>query len=266
MARRAASRDLSRYHVPNLDRALDLVELLSRRPGGMTLAEAARGLGISTNMAYRVALTLESRGYLDRDPESRRYRLGGKLLGLGCAAADRKSLVDAAWPVLKLLRDDVRESVFVGCRVGDEGVVLETLPGIESFIIDVHRGTRYTLPNTAPGKVLMAWAEDRGRLVDALPLPRLTRRTIATRAALAREIEAVRRRGYAVDDGEFHDGIRCVAAPVFDGDEALAGVLWTVAPAVRIAPRDFPRLGRIFVARAREVSRRLGSRPVPGIE
>jgi DNA-binding IclR family transcriptional regulator len=257
----AASRKvLSRYHVPNLDRALDLVELLSVRREGLCLSDASRELKISSNMAYRVALTLEARGYLERDPESKRYRLGGKLLGLGTAAADRRSLVDAAWPVLKKLRDAVRESVFVGCRYGDEGVVLETLPGLEPFVIDVHPGTRYGLPNTAPGKSLLAFSEDRDRLLRKLRIPRLTRRTITDRRALAREIDRVRKFGYSTDDGEFHDGIRCVAAPVFDAEENVAGVLWTVAPAVRLPRRTFHRLGKIFVAHAAEVSRRLGSR------
>jgi len=253
-------RVLSRYHVPNLDRALDLVELLSVRREGLSLSDAARELGISSNMAYRVALTLEARGYLDRDPESKRYRLGGKLLGLGTAAADRRSLVDAAWPILKRLRDEVRESVFVGCRIGDEGVVLETLPGIEPFVIDVHPGTRYGLPCTAPGKALMAFAEDRERLLRKLKIPRLTRRTITSRRILGREIARVRQSGYSTDDGEFHDGIRCVAAPVFDAEENIAGVLWTVAPSMRLPRKAFARLGRIFAARAAEVSHRLGSR------
>ncbi len=259
--KRAAGREaLSRYHVPNLDRALDLVELLSVRKEGLSLSDASRELGISSNMAYRVALTLEARGYLERDPETKRYRLGGKLLRLGTAAADRRCLVDAAWPVLKKLREEIRESVFVGCRIGDEGVVLETLPGTEPFVIDVHPGTRYTLPNTAPGKALLAFAEDRERLLRRLKVRRLTRRTITNRKMLAREIARVRRLGYSIDDGEFHDGIRCVAAPVFDAEENVAGVLWTVAPAMRVGRKAFPRLGKIFAARAAEVSHRLGSR------
>jgi len=253
-------RSPSRYHVPNLERALDLVELLKDRREGLTLSAAARELGISANMAYRVAVTLAGRGYLERDPESRRYRLGARLLGLGTAAADRRSLVAAAWPVLKALRDEIRESLFVGCRVGDEGVVLETLPGTEPFVIDVHPGTRYPLSNTAPGKALLAYAEDREVLIRRLRLPRPTRRSIRTRRSLAREVARIRERGYATDDGEFHDGIRCVAAPVLDGEGRLAGVLWTVAPAVRLPRRSFPRLGRLFAARAAEISRRLGNR------
>lgn len=249
----------SRYHVPNLERALDLVELLSRHREGLSLAGAARELGISSNMAYRVARTLESRGYLDRDPESRRYRLGGRLLGLGTAAADRRSLVAAAWPILRKLRDRVRESLFVGCRIGDEGIVLETLPGTEPFVIDVHPGTRYPLSNTAPGKALLAFAEDREALLRRIPLPRPTRRSIRSRGAMAREVSRIRKLGYATDDGEFHDGIRCVAAPVLDGEGGLAGVIWTVAPAVRLPRRSFPRLGRLFAAHAAEVSRRLGN-------
>lgn len=249
----------SRYHVPNLERALDLVELLSVRREGLGLAAAARELRISPNMAYRVARTLEARGYLERDPESRRYRLGAKLRGLGTAAADRRSLVAAAWPILRKLRDGVRESLFVGGRIGDEGVVLETLPGTEPFVIDVHPGTRYPLSNTAPGKAILSFSEDREALLRRIPLPRPTRRSICSRNRLAREVARVRELGYAIDDGEFHDGIRCVAAPVLDGEGGLAGVIWTVAPAVRLPRRFFPRWGRLFTAHAAEISRRLGN-------
>ncbi len=244
--------------MPNLERALDMAELLSRRREGLTLSDAARQIGISTNMAYRIAMTLDARGYLERDPETRRYRLGARLLGLGTAAADRRSLGNAAWPILKRLRDEIRESVFIGCRLGDEGVVIDTAPGTQPFIIAVHPGTRFPLHNTAPGKALLAFAEDREALVRRLKLTRLTARTITDRRALAREIDRVMERGYATDDGEFHDGIRCVAAPVFDSGKNPAGVLWTVAPAVRLPRMLFKRLGRAFVRRAAEISRRLG--------
>jgi DNA-binding IclR family transcriptional regulator len=250
----------SEYHVPNLERALDILELLTRNPEGLNQADIVRELGITTNMMYRIARTLDARGYLERDADTKRFRLGAKLLGLGRASVDQKSLVESGWDVMRELRERVQESVFIGCRHGNEGVILQDLPGLHPFILVVHPGTRFPFYCTAPGKVMMAFSDDRKRLIETSKLERLTATTITSRTALAEEVDSIRQRGYAIDRAEGFEGVHCAAAPIFDHEDALAGVLWFVGPSQRLPMATVQKLGPVVMEHANRISHRLGNR------
>lgn len=258
-----AETGVARYHVPNLLRALDLLELLGRRPRGLTKAELIERLGISSNSAYRIASSLAARGYLERDEKTKRFRLTGKLLDLGCAARDENSLVEASWDLMKALRDETGESIFVGQRHGDGGIVLEQAMGRHNITINVDKGTRFDLHAPAPGKCLLAFSppDECEALLRRIDLKPLTRRTITTRAGLRREVERIRERGYSTDLAETMDGIHCVAVPLYRRDRSAAGTLWTVCPAERFPREQFPQRSLLLKRTAARISERLGYRP-----
>ncbi len=254
---------VARYHVPNLVRALDILEALGRRPAGLTKAELIERLDVSSNSVYRIAETLIARGYLERDEKTKRFRLTTRMLEVGCAARDERSLVAAGWDVLKELRDETRESVFVGALQGSLGIVLDQVPGLHNVTINVEKGTRFDLHACAPGKCLLAFMDLReaGALLKRMALKAYTPRTIASREGLAREIERIRRRGYATDDAEIMEGVHCVAVPVFDRTRAMAGTIWTVCPAERLPRGQFAARSEVLKRHGARISYNLGYRP-----
>jgi DNA-binding IclR family transcriptional regulator len=254
--------------VPGLDRGLSVLELLARRREPLRAAEMAGALGVPPNSLGRILQTLAGRGYLDRSAKTKSFALTPKLLALGSAAVCEADLLEAARDALRDLRDATGEMVQLNARLGTEGVVLDVAASRHPVRMTVDPGTRFTLHDAAGGKVAMAFAPapERERLLAGLKLVRRTPRTIASRDALRRELEAVRRQGYALDRAECVEGIRCVSAPVFDRRGDCVAALTLTGPSMRIPESRFPALARAVVAHAGRISRRLGAeRPaVPG--
>ncbi len=258
--------DTRRYHVPNLVRALDILEHLARQPAGQTMAEIADALKLPRNSVFRITATLADCGYLQRDEETRRFALGRKLLTLGYASVSEANLVERCLDAMRDLRDATRETTLLGTLVDTEGVVLEQVPGLHpvKFMVDV--GTRFPLHTGAPGKALLAALppEERGKLMAQLALTRFNKRTLTTRKALAAELAQAARHGYAVDRGEQIDGIRCVSAAILDHRGHPLAALWVTGPAERLREEDFPAVAQTVMAQARRISRRFGWEPETG--
>jgi IclR family acetate operon transcriptional repressor len=236
---------------------MELLERLGREGGG-TLSELAAGLGLPKNAVFRITNTLRARGYLDRDERSLRFTLTDRFVRLIQPRAGRKSLVEAALPEMRALRDFTRETVQIGRRSGEEGVLLEAVDGLHALRISVDPGLRFPLHNNAPGKQLLAGlpAAERRTLLRSLPLARSTARTLTDPAALERECVRILREGYATDFAESDEGIHCVAAPVLDAEGATIAVLWVSAPARRLPRGEFARIGSAVKASAARISRK----------
>lgn len=259
MARRG-----SRHSVPNLERALVLLEYLGTRAGGETLTRLGEALRIPKNAVYRITTTLVNHGYLERDG-SRRLRLTRKLLSVARAALGEARLVETALPLMRSLRDGIRLSVFLGTRAGTEGAFLEQAPGGHPFQLTIEPGSRFLLHSSAPGKALLAFLppaelED---LLGRLPLRRFNVRTLSTREALRTELAAARRLGWTADRAEQYEGIHCVAAPVFNQAGDLAAAVWTSSTPDYLPAARFPAFGRKVKACADAISKALGHRLVP---
>ncbi len=250
----------ARYHVPNLDRALSILELLSRHPAGLIKSELAKSLDISPNTVYRITMTLLDRGYLESCQRTRRLRLSNKMMDLRLAGVVDRSIVDASWDVMCELRDVTTETVHLEAFLDGEGVVLEEAEGLHSLRFTVDLGTRFELHAAAPGKVLLAFMseERRARLLRKLKFTRYNSRTITSRAQLAKELDIVRKRGYALDRAEIVDGIHCVSGPIFGADGAVAATITVTGPVSRLPEKMFAKTGRHVVEHADRISRRLG--------
>ena len=224
---------------PGVDRALEILEHLGASAGGLTLSELSAQLGFPKNAVFRITNTLKARGYLARDEKTLRFRLTDKLLRVSQPRVGRTGLIEASMDAMRALRDECRETVQIGRRFGDEGVILEQVEGLHPLRISVDAGLRFPLHNNAPGKLLLAHLPEAARAATLrrLPLPASTPRTITDRADLARECERILEQGYSVDFAEADEGIHCVAAPIVDPQGQLLAVLWISAPSRRL-PRS----------------------------
>jgi DNA-binding IclR family transcriptional regulator len=254
----------SRYSVPNLDRALSILETLSAAPAGLTLSELASALEIPTNSVFRISRTLEERGYLERTEATKKFQLTQKLLRLSCApAAGERSLTESALETMRGLRDQTLETVLLGTISGTEGIVLEQVPGRHPFRFCVDVGVRFELHTAAPGKAMLAAmpAAEARALMDQMPFTRFNPRTITERAAFEAELERTRERGFGVDEGEEREGAHCIGSVVLDRQGAPAGAVWLTGPSSRIPASRFASLGLLLRDAARLISTKLGYFP-----
>ena len=250
------------YHVPNLDRALLIMEKLSASPSGLNRNEIAVATGCSPNMVYRIMMTLVDAGWAYRNADTGVYRLSRHLLDIAVAGSDEYSLTAAAWPEMCALRDETNITVQLGILTGDgTGLLVESAESRNPIRFVAEKGVRVTDIHAGAGwKSIMAFLPDAERkyILDELSFRKLTNTTITSRAAFEKVLAEVRRTGYAVDDSEMIEGLHCIAAPVFDRTGRPVGTLSLSAPADQLPRKDFKRRAASVMAAAAATSAKLG--------
>lgn len=253
--------------IKSLDRAMEVFEHLSETPGA-TLSELAGDLGQSAATVYRILVTLEGRGLVEFDPAAQLWQIGPRAFLIGARFLRRTSLVERARPVLRALMESTGETANLG--IARDAQVLfvsqvETQASIRAFFPP---GTLSPMHASGIGKALLAQMppERLDRILRDHPLERFTEKTRTAPADLAEDLVAIRARGYAIDDEEKTQGMRCIAAPVFDlHGEAVAGISVS-GPSSRVVQNDIPRLAAAVTDAAVALSAALGApRPVPEV-
>jgi IclR family transcriptional regulator, pca regulon regulatory protein len=217
-SRSSLPKEEPRYLIRSLVHGLEVLEELGASPRGLTLTEIARALGRGKATTFRYLATLAGRGYLDQDPESRRYTPAVRVLRLGGAYLAALSLPELAFPHLEHLATEVGESVNMAVLDEAEVVYVARVGARRILSTNLSVGSRLPAHCTALGKVLLAHLapSERERRLRGLPLTRFTPKTLTSLPRLRGDLEEVRRRGYAVNDQELDLGLRSCAAPVFD--------------------------------------------------
>jgi IclR family pca regulon transcriptional regulator len=216
-----------RYVVGALVRGLEVLRCFDREHPTLSLGNVARRLGWRRTEPFRFLHTLESLGYLHRDPVTKRYRLTTKVLEIGFVALANLPLPDLAQPYLERLRDRTNGSAHVGILDGREVVYVARAASRAILGSTIHIGSRLPAHATAIGKTLLASQSDAWlqRWLAHHDLKPYTATTLAETPALLRELAQIRERGYAISNAEFEMGIRSVAAPIVDAaGEAVAAV------------------------------------------
>ena len=240
-------------------RALKVLEVLAQARAPLSAAEVAGVIGAERSTAYRMLMTLIEAGYVVRDPRTRAYRLGYKILTLSrpLMSGDEKTELVAA--CLRELSARTGETVHYSVLDRDCAILVQRVKGTQLVTIDFQIGDRAPLHCTSIGKVLLAFQEP--AVVDAAirrGLPRAARNTITDAARLRAELRKVRAQGYAYDDFEFADDMRCVAVPVLEKDRRVTGGISLSGPASRYTLQKLRELRDSAMAAARDLSLKLG--------
>jgi DNA-binding IclR family transcriptional regulator len=251
---------VSKYHVPNLTRALLIMELLAEHPQGLTSSQITSALKISRNSVFRITATLFENGYLTRDDETRVFQLSQKILTMGYAALSEESLVEKSLDVMREVRDQFKETVPLGILHGNEGLVIEEVQGLHSFRFVLEPGRCFSLHSAAPGKAIVAFLpkEKQDRVIRQIKFKKYNERTITDRKSYQSELEKIRRCGYAVDHAEEIEGMHCVSAPIFNRHGHPVAAIWLTGPSHRIKEKDFPHIGKELRRATDRISKSLG--------
>ena len=252
----------------SLAKSLTVLETLATSPSPLSAAQLGRQLKLTRPTVYRILGTLARREFVTRDPDGPVYRASFKLLELGYQVLERTDLLGAARDCLGRLAVEFRETVHLA--VEEEGwmVYLDKVEGSEPFCTHSRTGRRVPMHCTALGKAVLAHlSPERVRaILGRHGMPRHTRRTITTQAGIDQELARIRRQGYAVDDVEFEEAVRCVGAPVFNHRGVPVAAISVSAPVSRMPRRRTGAVGRTLRQTTTEVSRALGWRPPVGKE
>jgi DNA-binding IclR family transcriptional regulator len=244
----------------SLERGLLLVETVALNGRLTSLAEAARRTGLHRSTAHHLLQTLVGLGYLRQDPETRGYELAAKPFQLTGRTWSREQLAEIAQPYLvELTRRGGEGSSFAAYRDGAVTVVAKCEhDGPVRVVQDV--GAHRPLHCTAVAKAVLPWlpAPELSGVLARLRFPRQTPKTIVARPAFEAELRRIRAAGYAIDDEEHIEGIRCVAMPVFGHAGQPLGSMCTLGPKSRVTQQKLKELRVPLAELSRKLSERLG--------
>jgi IclR family transcriptional regulator, acetate operon repressor len=245
-----------------LERGLDLLEYFAA-VGEATPGEASRANGLSRSATYRIISLLRDRGYLEPVLSTDAFRLGVKAVEIGSAALNRIELVTCAEPFLRDAAEAASETSFLAVFDEPDMVYVARSEGASyAMQLSARLGARRPVHATGLGKAFLSGlpANEAQRLITQLDFKPLTPNTITDPNQMLKELEAIRRRGYAIDNVENEPGVACFAAPVFDQQRRAVAAISLAGPAERILSNE-DQAGPLIAATAERISRRLGYRP-----
>ena len=258
MPRPAAHR--SPYRVQVLDRALAALEILANREGECSLVDLCKEMKLHKSTVHRLAMVLEQHRLVDKNPDTGRYRLGLRLFEFGSKAIAALDLRGRARPYLDRLQRQFAETVFFCILDDDQVFYMEKVESQQSVRTACTVGSRAPAYCTAVGKAMLAelGEPEVGDIIRRWGLKAVTAKTITTPTALRSELRAVRARGYAIDDEEKEDGLRCVSAAVRGHSGKLFAAMSVSGPAFRMTKERIPEVGQAVMRAANELSAELG--------
>jgi DNA-binding IclR family transcriptional regulator len=222
--------------IQSLDRGLIILESTAKAGRPVSLAELASLFGIDRSSAFRLADTMKRRGFLACPRNSNGYVLGPAMWRLSQAYDWSQTLVRVARPHLQALADQANETAHLAIREGDEALFIDNVLGGHLITVSGQVGELVPLHCTAHGKALLAdydTAQLRA-LLGGRPLKSYTPHTATSVERLAESCAVIRVQGYIADESEYHESLRCVAAPVRDRDGSVIGSIGISAPAARM--------------------------------
>ena len=243
-------------------KALSLLVLLGDEPRGASAADISRRAGLPFSTTYRLLGSLTRDGFVDYEPDGRRYHLGLRIFQLGQRVSNHHGFAGTATPVLRRVTEQTAEATILSVRDGLHHLTVSKVDGPQTFRVTSDPGHLGSLSATAVGKVLVAFAEDaeRAQLIADLPLERLTEKSIVDRDAFRAEIEEVRRRGYALMDEENELGMRALAVPLLNAQGYAFASLATAAPVFRLTVEGLEAHVPLLQEAAAELAARLPQR------
>jgi DNA-binding IclR family transcriptional regulator len=246
-------------------KGLLLVELLARSDVPRSVTELARELRLTKSNIHRLLRTLVSSGYAKYLPETRRYEASLKLWELGTLLVSRLDLKTVAAPRLQELASRTHESVHLSIFDGGDAVYIDKIEGLHPVRAYSRVGGRAPAHCVATGKVLLAHQRPDVIASIAANLERFTPHTITKPEILYDELERVRRDGYAINRGQWREGVGGVAAPIRDGGGAVVAAVGISGPTDRLRLKVLRSFTPLVIAAAERISRALGYTRNPNV-
>lgn len=218
-----------KFYVQSVHRTLEILEEISKgKNSGKSVSELSKSLNLPVSTVYRLIQNLVARNYLyERDDGN--YTLGLKLLELGSLVQKNLEIRSLARKTMESLNKETKETIYLAKLDKQDGslIYIDKFESLRNVTLTAGIGTRNYLHSTANGKCLVAGFND-GEIKYLLAkkgMPPLTDKTITTVDAFLQEIAKVREEGYALDDLENEENVRCVAAPIYDyGKKIVASI------------------------------------------
>lgn len=250
---------LEKTNSPAIARMMAILGYLEKN-GASSPASLIADLGLPKSSLYVLLDEMRHFNLIDRD-EQGRFRLWMRLIELGHNASTQYTVRDVARPYLEYLARETDLLCHLGILGGEKAYYILKVESPGSISVRTREGKELSLNRSSMGKCLLAWQHPRHiqELVEAQDYTPVTPTTIIDKHQLLAQLEVIRQRGWALDDGEDVDTIRCVAAPIFGTGNEICGAISAVGASFQIPDERIEMLAETVKACARDISLRLGA-------
>jgi IclR family transcriptional regulator, acetate operon repressor len=251
--------------VQSVERTLDILEALVEFGSEVGLVEISQAVSLPLATVHRLLGTLIQRGYVKQNRQNRKYSLGFRALQMGSDMRQRFSLRLEARPFLQHLMQSCGESANLAVLDDGEVVYIDQAQSSRILRMFTQIGNRLPAHSTGSGKIMLAFAppEVGDGVIRRYGLLERTPHTITDAEVFKRELERIRHNGYALDDQEHEEGVRCVAAPVRDESGQVVASLSVSGPVTRLSDRQVELIIPEVVESGEKLSSRLGFKREP---
>lgn len=247
-------------NVQSVDRALQLLEILGEDAEGYRLTDLAARSGLSPSTVHRLLTTLEVRQFIQFDQTDGLWHIGRKAFQVGSTFAQQKNFVAPSLPFLRQLRDQTRETANLGVAVDGRVIFLAQVESREIMRAITRVGGATPMVNSGIGKALLSTylAADVAAIVATYGMQKLTPNSLIRAGDLRDNLARIRAQGYSVDDEEFQQGLRCIAAPIYNQQGEAFCAISVSGLAQRLSPERVPAVGQLVAETARALTTALG--------
>lgn len=248
-------------YVKSIEKALRILNCFSEADFELDLSKIVQKIHLPKTTVYRILSTLEKEGIISQNQENKKYRLGLRLFELGSLVFRKLKLREVALPLMEKLSEESGETVHLGILDKYEVISVEKADSSFSLRSNVYIGKRTPAYCTGVGKALLAFQPlDKIRLfLEQNKLKKYTQNTITDKGKLEKELETVKKRGFAVDNMEHEEGVRCVAAPIRNYEGKVIASISISGPSVRITEEKIPQFVLMVKKTAETISKELGA-------
>ena len=228
----------TRTNYSSLENALRILKEFSMEEPEWRLIDIAEKLQIGKSTAHRLLQTLESEGFVHKNPKTNEYSLGVSVLKLTDTVVDQIKILKEASPVLKRLTEKTGESSHIGILEGREIFYLHKEECHFPVKLLSHLGKTNPIHCTSLGQAFLAFQSD--LLVDAIlstDLTKYTKHTLTDKGLIRKKLKEIQKNGYAVSDQELHEGVVSIGAPVYNIKGEVFSSINIAGPVQRIKPR-----------------------------
>ncbi|MBX9827162.1 MAG: helix-turn-helix domain-containing protein [Xanthobacteraceae bacterium] len=247
--------------VQALERGLNLLAIIAEADG-LSLTSIAQRAGIAPSTAHRILTTLKSSGFVQSDDTHAGYLIGVQSFRVGSAFLRNRKLVDVGRSTLRHLMQESGETANLAIEIEGSVVFISQMESHRAIRAFHRPGARGPMHASSLGKAMLAALSNHGvsQKLHRVGMPRLTARTIVDPDVLLADLALVRKRGWAIDDEEQSDGMRCTGSAIYNEYGEVIGAISVSGPTVRISDERLGELGPMVKRAAIEITERIGGR------
>lgn len=242
-----STKNTERYRIKVLEKAFRILELFAEKDKELSATEIHNYLSYNKTSTFRIIKNLEDAGYLEKDSGTLKYKLGLKIYYLGSLAEPHAIIRRIARPFLEKLNEECRETVHLAVLHEGEALYLDKIEGKKTIRVITRIGMKLPAHCSGVGKTLLAALSEETleKIIREKGLLRFTEHTITELNDLKAELAQIRKQGYAIDNEEIEEGLKCTAAPLLNSEGKVLAAISISAPSERFNKEFSTYISRI---------------------